>query len=33
MGDFRANENIIEHLRLLAKSVEGGATSLEWLLI
>ncbi|RAP39214.1 hypothetical protein DID80_00180 [Candidatus Marinamargulisbacteria bacterium SCGC AAA071-K20] len=33
MGDFRANENIIDHLKLLAKSVEGAATSLEWLLI
>jgi uncharacterized protein Yka (UPF0111/DUF47 family) len=33
MGDFRANENIVDHLKLLAKSVEGAATSLEWLLI
>lgn len=33
MGDFRAIENIIDHQKLLAKSVESAATSLEWLLI
>jgi uncharacterized protein Yka (UPF0111/DUF47 family) len=33
MGNFRAIENIFEHIEELSDSIEDAATSLEWLLI
>jgi uncharacterized protein Yka (UPF0111/DUF47 family) len=33
LGNFRAIENIIEHIEDLSDSIEDAATSLEWLLI